>query len=333
MSWVTALSSAHQVVLLLHACSMVDVHLVALLEHVVHAVLQVRQVHASAWCPACSCMNGIELCSSGVPSGRVMDCTRPTPGLVEHRLGDPVDAPGSRPELRRSWSALDHQHLGAEPRRGEMPFGRGEAFGWPGCPAAGSAGRCSRCCTRAAPAVRSGTARSSPPGSGPGQRTIAAPMRRQNRIRMARLGSNSPKWLATVITAGPSVSAATTTTSMPMTAGCPSSWNRAAGEVQAEHRAGDGQAGAEDDVRGAVEHRVVGGLPSSPLLPRLLISAEQEDHVVGAGGDRQHGQQVDRERRQPDQAGNDRGRPPRRGRRPARWTTTNSASSTVMIER
>ena len=31
---------------------------------------------------------------------------------------------------------------------------------------------------------------------------MAAPMRRQNRIRMARLGSNSPKRLATVMIAG-----------------------------------------------------------------------------------------------------------------------------------
>ena len=46
--------------------------------------------------------NGIELCSIGVPSGRVMVCTRAMPGDVEDGLGDPVDDQDMSAELRRS---------------------------------------------------------------------------------------------------------------------------------------------------------------------------------------------------------------------------------------
>ena len=42
---------------------------------------------------------------------------------------------------------------------------------------------------------------------------------------MARLGSSRPKWVATVTTAGPSVNAASTTTTMPMANGIPSELN------------------------------------------------------------------------------------------------------------
>ena len=60
---------------------------------------------------------------------------------------------------------------------------------------------------------------------GPGQRTTAAPTLRQNRTRMARLGSRPPILLTAVTTAGPSVSAAMTTTSMPIASGIPRDLN------------------------------------------------------------------------------------------------------------
>ena len=61
---------------------------------------------------------------------------------------------------------------------------------------------------------------------GPGHRTTAAPTLRQNRTRIARLGSSSPKRLTTVITAGPNVNAAKTTTTMPIANGTPRVWNQ-----------------------------------------------------------------------------------------------------------
>ena len=57
---------------------------------------------------------------------------------------------------------------------------------------------------------------------GPGQRTTAVPTFRQPRMRMVRLGSSRPNRVATVITAGPRVSAANTTTIMPTASGIPS---------------------------------------------------------------------------------------------------------------
>ncbi|CDO09040.1 hypothetical protein BN977_03860 [Mycolicibacterium cosmeticum] len=58
--------------------------------------------------------------------------------------------------------------------------------------------------------------------TGPGQRTMSAPILRQPRVRIARLGSSVlPKRDATVTTAGPSVRAAKTATIMPMASGIP----------------------------------------------------------------------------------------------------------------
>ena len=60
--------------------------------------------------------------------------------------------------------------------------------------------------------------------TGPGQRTSMVPILRQNRIRIGRLGSNSPNRLAMVITAGPRVNATATATTMPTAQGTPSVW-------------------------------------------------------------------------------------------------------------
>ena len=59
---------------------------------------------------------------------------------------------------------------------------------------------------------------------GPGHRTTAAPTFRQNRTRICRLARG-----ATVITAGPNVSAAKTAITMPIANGMPSVWNTEAG--------------------------------------------------------------------------------------------------------
>ncbi len=53
-----------------------------------------------------------------------------------------------------------------------------------------------------------------------------AASRRQYRIRMARLGSSSPNRLATVMMAGPRVSATSTATTIPAASGTPSVWNQ-----------------------------------------------------------------------------------------------------------
>ncbi|CPX11571.1 Uncharacterised protein [Mycobacteroides abscessus] len=59
---------------------------------------------------------------------------------------------------------------------------------------------------------------------GPGQRTIAVPIRRQPRVRMARLGSIKPKRPAITSTAGARVRAAASVTSTPRAAGTPRVW-------------------------------------------------------------------------------------------------------------
>ena len=61
--------------------------------------------------------------------------------------------------------------------------------------------------------------------TGPGHRTMTAPILRQPRMRMARLGSSIlPNRLATVMSAGPSVSATTTAMVMPTASGMPRVW-------------------------------------------------------------------------------------------------------------
>ena len=59
---------------------------------------------------------------------------------------------------------------------------------------------------------------------GPGHRTTAVPIRRQPRVFIVRLGSNRPKWLPMVSSAGAMVNAATTATIMPIASGRPRLW-------------------------------------------------------------------------------------------------------------
>ena len=59
---------------------------------------------------------------------------------------------------------------------------------------------------------------------GPGQRTMAVPMRRQPWVRIARLGSNSPMWLPMVMTAGVRVNEPMRVTNTPRPAGIPRLW-------------------------------------------------------------------------------------------------------------
>ena len=118
--------------------------------------------------------NGIEVCSIGVPCGRVIAWTRAMPGTWKMALAI-LSMTRKSAELRRSWSALDHQQFGVHPGRGEMPVG-------------GRVAHVGRDVVGQVVAVvvvglvagqrragRSATARSSRPGSGPGQRTTAVP--------------------------------------------------------------------------------------------------------------------------------------------------------------
>ena len=59
---------------------------------------------------------------------------------------------------------------------------------------------------------------------GAGQRTMAVPTRRHRRNPIARLGSNSPKPLPSFNTAGTSVRATATATSIPTVHGTPMVW-------------------------------------------------------------------------------------------------------------
>ena len=70
------------------------------------------------------------------------------------------------------------------------------------------------------------------------------------------------------------------------------------GEVEAEHRACDGQTRTENDVRRAAVHVVERALAVHVFVAPLVIAAEQEDHVVGPGGDDQQREDVRRIRRQ-----------------------------------
>src|SRR4029077_19203407 len=72
-------------------------------------------------------------------------------------------------------------------------------------------------------------------------------------------------------------------------------------EAQAERRAGDGQTRSQNDVGGAVIHGVEGGFAVLAVLTCLVVAAEEEDRIVSTCRDGQGGEQVDRERRQPDQ--------------------------------
>ena len=77
---------------------------------------------------------------------------------------------------------------------------------------------------------------------------------------------------------------------------------RRAGEAQTEDRGDDGQARADDHMRGAAVHRVVGGQAILTVLARLLVAAQQEDRVIRCGRDAEQRQQVGRIRRQRDDA-------------------------------
>ena len=74
-------------------------------------------------------------------------------------------------------------------------------------------------------------------------------------------------------------------------------------ESQAQQCTRDGEAGTQHHVGGAVKHRVVRGFPVLAVASRLLISADEEDRVVGARGDRDERQQARCERRQADDPG------------------------------
>ncbi len=65
--------------------------------------------------------NGIEVCSIGVPCGRVMACTRPIPGTRKIVLAI-LSMTRKSAELRRSWSLSIISSFGVHPRLGEVPI-------------------------------------------------------------------------------------------------------------------------------------------------------------------------------------------------------------------
>ena len=195
----------------------------------------------------------MELWLIGVPRGRVIDCTRAMPGVCRTALADPLEKDHVR-GVAHVVIGFDHQQLRVEPRLGEVAFGSR-------VPDVGGrrgghirAGIVNRSCIQAARAGRSGPARSTRRGTGPGHRTMAVPMRRQPRVRVARLGSSSPKWLADDQHRGAQGQrgrqrhqhAEGGGHAKALEVGQP-------GEAQAGHRAGDGQTRPEDDVDDAAD--------------------------------------------------------------------------------
>ena len=70
------------------------------------------------------------------------------------------------------------------------------------------------------------------------------------------------------------------------------------GETEARHRAGNGQARAQDDMGRAAIHRVEGIFPLLAGGPRFVISADEKYRVIRSGGDHQQCQQIGGIRRQ-----------------------------------
>ena len=146
-----------------------------------------------------------------MPSGRVMDCTMAAAG-AEHRLGHafqhlhvrrgaqiPSDLIISTSGLSRAveaQSAAVVSHGRAHVRLIRAGIVGGFVAGKASSPISATAIEATRI--------------------GPGQRTIAVPIRRQPRVRIARFGSNNPIVLPIVMTAGVRVSEATRVTSTPM---------------------------------------------------------------------------------------------------------------------
>ena len=136
---------------------------------------------------------------------------------------------------------------------------------------------------------------------GAGHRTIAVPIPRHRRARKLRLGSNSPKRLATTIPAGTSVTATATADEH---ANCARNGHAVEvgqpGKAQAEDRAGDGQTGRQHNGRDTAVHGVVGRFPVLAGLTRLLISTEEKYPVVGSGRDAEEHQHINGKRREYD---------------------------------
>ncbi len=74
-------------------------------------------------------------------------------------------------------------------------------------------------------------------------------------------------------------------------------------EPQTQKRTGNGQARAQHHMSGPVKHRVVRGFPVFALSSGLLVSADEEDRIVGARGDRDECEQTCGESAQSDDAG------------------------------
>ncbi len=72
-------------------------------------------------------------------------------------------------------------------------------------------------------------------------------------------------------------------------------------ETEAERRSGDRQTGPENDVGGAFKHGVEGRFLVLAGLAGLLVAANDENPIVGTGGDSQRREQADREGGKPHQ--------------------------------
>ena len=274
-------------------------HLVGLNEHVGHPVLHVLLVELAERAPHAHLeRNGGVLDRFSVGPGDRLDAG--DPGHPEDGLGDLVDDEEVR-GVAQVVVAFHHQQFGIHPRGAEVPVGDGVAdvggdvFGQVLARVvvglvtrqrdqADERQRQRRGQHRAGPSHHRRP--DAPPAAGPDRALGLEQAEAACRSRSPRARASAPP---------------ATATNVPDRARHAQGLEvRQAGEAQAQHRAGDGQPGAQHDVRGAAEHRVVRGFPVLARAPGLLISADREDGVVGARGDHHQGQQVHRERRQSD---------------------------------
>ena len=230
--------------------------------------------------PCMLIMNGIEVCSIGVPCGRVMACTREMPSTAKIAFA----ILSMHQHVRRVAQivvALDHQHFRVHPGLREVPVRGGVPLVGRGWSSAGSCGRCSwsvagqRQQSDQCQRHRGDQDRARPADHGGAD---PAPPRASHRalgLQQAEPAADGDH------RAHPGSAPRSPRPSCRSPTGHPCLEVGQPGEAQTERRAGDRQSGAQDHVRGALIHRVVGRFPVLAVYACLLIAADQEYRVVG----------------------------------------------------
>ena len=200
------------------------------------------------------------MCSIGVPSGRVMACTRPMPGMWKMLLAIRSMTSMSA-GLRTSWSVSTQQQFGVHPGLREMPVGGGVSLVGRDVGGQVVAVVVVRSCTPAARAVRPARARSSRPGSGRASARRPCRPGASTRIRIFALGFEQAEPAADGdARRAPASARRTPTTSMPIASGTPSVWKYGS-RVKCRQNVAPAMVRPEPRITWAVPwiHGVVGG--------------------------------------------------------------------------